>query len=160
MIWPTFIAVILFMANEMVCDAVWMGCINNDQRPPLRNRAKEGQKTQLREREREKGKEAVDDRTRWELDVVVTAVIAIKVAFFRKVSFFLQTLCKSVPATVMVTESVCQEYVTVSPGSMAWTARKVRDTPITHRTLSYSNRERKNWQREKWEQVLPPCHSY
>lgn len=28
-----------------------MGCINNDQRPPLRNRAKEGQKTQLRERE-------------------------------------------------------------------------------------------------------------
>ncbi len=145
----------------MVCDAVWMGCINNDQRPPLRNRAKEGQKTQLREREREKGKEAVDDRTRWELDVVVTAVIAIKVAFFRKVSFFLQTLCKSVPATVMVTESVCQEYVTVSPGSMAWTARKVRDTPITPRTLSYSNRERKNWQRERSENkfYLPVTHT-
>ncbi len=145
----------------MVCDAVWMGCINNDQRPPLRNRAKEGQKTQLREREREKGKEAVDDRTRWELDVVVTAVIAIKVAFFRKVSFFLQTLCKSVPATVMVTESVCQEYVTVSPGSMAWTARKVRDTPITPRTLSYSNRERKNWQIERSENkfYLPVTHT-
>ncbi len=63
--------------------------------------------------------------------MVVTAVIAIKVPFFRKVSFFLQTLCKSVPATVMVTESVCQECVTVSPGSMAWTARKVRYTPIT-----------------------------
>ncbi len=143
----------------MVCDAVWMGCINNDQRPPLRNRAKEGQKTQ--QREREKGKEAVDDRTRWELDVVVTAVIAIKVAFFRKVSFFLQTLCKSVPATVMVTESVCQEYVTVSPGSMAWTARKVRDTPITPRTLSYSNRERKNWQIERSENkfYLPVTHT-
>lgn len=124
----------------MVCDAVWMGCINNDQRPPLRNRAKEGQKTQLRERERER-KDAVEDRKRWELDVVVTAVIAIKVPFFRKVSFFLQTLCKSVPATVMVTESVCQEYVTVSPGSMAWTARKVRYNPITPWTLSYSKRE-------------------
>ncbi len=113
------------------------------------------------EREREKGKEAVDDRTRWELDVVVTAVIAIKVAFFRKVSFFLQTLCKSVPATVMVTESVCQEYVTVSPGSMAWTARKVRDTPITPRTLSYSNRERKNWQIERSENkfYLPVTHT-
>lgn len=150
------------MANEMVCDAVWMGCINNDQRPPLRNGAKEGQKTQLRERER---KDAVEDRTIWELDVVVTAIIAIKVAFFRKVSFFLQTLCKSVPATVMVTESVCQEYVTVSPGSMAWTARKVRDTPITPRTLSYSKREslrkKKHWQRERSENnfYLPVTHT-
>lgn len=146
----------------MVCDAVWMGCINNDQRPPLRTGAKEGQKTCVRERERN---DAVEEKTRWELDVVLTAVITIKVAFFRKVSFFLQTLCKSVPATVMVTESVCQEYVTVSQDSMAWTARKVRNTPIIPRTLSYSKGQRawekknENSDRERKVNFFPVNHS-
>jgi len=75
---------------------------------------------------------------------VVTAVITVKVAFFmyRKVSFFSQILCKSVPVTVMATESVCQEYVTVSQGFMAWTARKVRNSPITPQTLSNNEIER------------------
>lgn len=77
---------------------------------------------------------------------VVIAVITIKVAFFfRNVSFLSQTRCRSVPETVMVTESVCQECVTVSLVSMEWTARKVRDTPITPRSLLYGEREKESF---------------